>query len=84
MCSPQRSQTRQSEDLRPRVRASKISNEHLPPVEIVSQFVEAVISDESTDGPPAAGNPDRLEYGLILPGFRLATRFASLGRDDES
>jgi len=53
-------------------------------LEIVSQFAEAVIPDESAYGPPAAGSPDRLEYGLILPGSRLASRFASLGRDDES
>gem|GEM_PF-4033126 len=29
-------------------------------------------------------NPVRLKYSLIVPGSRLAPRFAGLGRDDES
>jgi hypothetical protein len=50
LCSPQKSQKRQSEDVRPRGRVSKISKEQLPPLEMVSQFAEVVIPDESAYG----------------------------------
>jgi hypothetical protein len=50
-------------------------------VEIV-QTVEIVIPDESAKADEIR-NPTRFVYSPILPGSRLASRFARLGRDDE-
>jgi hypothetical protein len=55
--------------------------EVLETVQIV-EIIEIVIPDESTTADEIR-NPTRFVYSQILPGSRLAARFARRGRDDE-
>ncbi len=63
------------------------------PLETMSQFAEPVIPDESASGgrDPESSESSMTSFGVWFPAFagtlsgsRLASRFAGLGRDDES